>query len=415
MRIVQISPYSWDAPGGVQVHIAQLSRHLRDLGHEVLVLAPGEHPGFHDGARIVGRPYAVRVNGSVARLCFSRRSAHVVGKALDIFGPDVIHVHDPLTPSTSMLGVLLKTAPVVATFHSYFARDHFEGRVYTALAPLLRPVWRRVDRRIAVSEAARESVCSRMGDAAPVGIIPNGADVDVFARATPAALPPGRKLLFVGRLEPRKGFPVAVRAFGMLAHEFPDLQLVVVGTGDDASVVQALAPEARARVHMLGKVTNEVLPTIHRVSDVFISPATGSESFGIVLVEAMAAGLPVVASDIAGYREVARPHGRTPAEGEALLVTPSDALALAAGVRRVLTEPGLAAELGARARVRARAFAWGNIVERLETVYDSVVVRERMVPRAREVERPITAVRETGVAPEGTPARAPALGQPESR
>jgi phosphatidylinositol alpha-mannosyltransferase len=385
MRIVQISPYSWDAPGGVQVHIGQLSRHLRERGHDVLVLAPGDQPGFREHARIVGRPYAVSVNGSVARLCFSRRSARVIAKALDVFGPDVIHVHDPLTPSTSMLGVLQKTAPVVATFHSYFARDHFEGKVYTALAPLLRPVWRRVDRHLAVSAAARDSVCSRMRDDTRVDIIPNGADVDVFARAKPAVLPPGRRLLFVGRLEPRKGFPVAVKAFALLAQEFADLQLVVVGDGADRPGVETLPPEIRGRVLMLGKVSNDALPTFHHAADVFISPATGSESFGIVLVEAMAVGVPVVASDIAGYRDVARQNT------EALLVSPSDPHALAQGVRRVLQDPALAQRLRRNGQLRARTFAWENIVERIEGVYDGLVVRERRV-RRHEVEQPLTRV-----------------------
>ena len=384
MRIVQISPYSWDVPGGVQVHIGQLSHHLRERGHDVVVLAPGESPGFRDGARIVGRPYPVHVNGSVARLCFSRRSSRVVRKALEVFTPDVIHVHDPLTPSTSMLGVLHKTAPVVATFHSYFARDHFEGRVYSAIAPLLRPVWHKVDRRLAVSTAARHSVCSRMGDA-PVEIVPNGADVAVFAAAAPAQLPPGRRLLFVGRLEPRKGFPVAVRAFAMLAPQYPDLQLVVVGDGQEHRAVNELPAELRDRVHMMGRVSYEALPTYHKASDIFVSPATGSESFGIVLVEAMAAGLPLVASDIAGYREVAR-DGK-----EGLLVRPSDPGALARGVKRLLDSPALAAALGEGGAVRARAFAWDRIIDRLESVYDSLIIRERR-PLPVEVTRPLTTV-----------------------
>lgn len=385
MRIVQISPYSWDAPGGVQVHVGQLSHHLRERGHDVLVLAPGDKPGFREDARIVGRPYAVHVNGSVARLCFSRRSSRVVRKALAVFRPDIIHVHDPLTPSTAMLGVIHRNAPVVATFHSYFARDHFEGRVYTAIAPLLKPVWRRVNRRLAVSEAARHSVCSRMGHA-PVEIVPNGADVEIFAEAQPATdLPPGRRLLFVGRLEPRKGFPVAVRAFAELADDYPDLHLVVVGDGEQRSAIDALPPSVRARVRMLGKVSYEALPTYHRASDIFVSPATGSESFGIVLVEAMAAGLPLVASDIAGYREVAR-H-----ECEGLLVGPSDPAALAAGVRRILDNPELARELGENGFRRSRSFAWDRIIDRLEAVYDGLLEPTRRAALT-EVVRPIPAV-----------------------
>jgi phosphatidylinositol alpha-mannosyltransferase len=388
MRIVQTSPYSWDAPGGVQVHIAQLSHHLRERGHDVLVLAPGDRPGFRDGARVVGRPYAVRVNGSIARICSSPRSSRIVRKALVAFRPDVIHVHDPTNPSTSMLAVWHKTAPVVATFHSYFARDHFEGRVYTAIAPLLRPVWDRIDRRLAVSEAARDSVCSRLGFV-PMEIVPNGADVDRFARAAPATLPPGRILLFVGRLEPRKGFPVAVKAFAQLAPRYPDLRLVVVGAGEQAKAVDALPADVRARVHMLGSVPNDVLPTYHRAADLFVSPATGNESFGIVLVEAMAAGLPLVASDIPGYREVAR-HER-----EGLLVAPSDPAALTAGVCRVLDEPGLAQRLGANGRERAKAFSWDHIIDRLETVYAELAPVGRRAPKT-EIERELTPVIDNG-------------------
>ncbi len=363
------------------MHIGQLSRHLRERGHDVLVLAPGENPGFQEGARVVGRPVAVRVNGSVAKLCMSARSSQVVRRALEVFRPDVIHVHDPLAPSTSMLGVLHHTAPVVATFHSYFARDHFEGRIYTAVAPLLQPVWRRIQKRIAVSAAARASVCSRMGWH-PIEIIPNGADIGRFANAISASLPPGRKLLFVGRLEPRKGFPVAVRAFERLAAEHRDLQLIVVGDGAERSAIDHLSPEIRRRVHMMGRVSDEELPSFHKASDIFISPATGQESFGIVLVEAMAAGLPVVASDIAGYREVTR-HG-----SEGLLVAPSDAESLAAGVRQLLHDPALALTLGAAGSIRARTFSWEQIIDRIEDAYRST--SGSVVRRATsDTERPI--------------------------
>lgn len=401
MRIIQISPYSWDAPGGVQVHIRQLSRHLRERGHDVLVLAPGEHPGIRDGARIVGRPVAISVNGSVARLCFSRRSAHLVRKAFAVFRPDVIHVHDPLTPSTSMLGILNRNAPTVATFHSYFTREHFEGRLYSVLAPFLRPVWRRVDRRVAVSEAAKESVCSRMG-AARIDIVPNGADIDVFASAEPAELPPGRRLLFVGRLEPRKGFPVAVEAFAQLASRYPDLQLVVVGDGDDRTAVNALPTSLRARVLMQGRVSDEMLPRFHRAADVFISPATGQESFGIVLVEAMAAGLPLVASDIPGYREVAR-H-----DCEGVLVAPSNATALASGIARVLDDRAFASRLGKAGSERANAFTWDKIIDRLEVIYEDLSSGRRGPPleRVRALPRSVEphGTRETERAP--TPAAA---------
>ncbi|MBV6522090.1 MAG: Phosphatidyl-myo-inositol mannosyltransferase [Gemmatimonadaceae bacterium] len=333
------------------------------------MIAPGDEPLVRNDVHLVGHTFPVQVNGSVARLCFSPSSSRRIRRVLAAFRPQIVHVHDPLSPSTSMLATLHAKAPVVATFHSYFAREHLEGRIYTAVAPLLRPVWRRVDRRVAVSNAARFSVCSRMGSA-PVLIVPNGADIDTFANAPRAALPPGRRLLFVGRLEPRKGFPIAVRAFAALATDFPDLQLVVIGDGADRNAVAELEPTVRDRVHMLGRVPDGSLPTYHQAADIFISPATGQESFGIVLVEAMAAGLPIVASDIPGYREVAR-------DGvEGLLVAPADPAALAEGVRTLLERPELATTLGARAARRSREFAWDNIIDRLEDVYAELAGRD---------------------------------------
>jgi phosphatidylinositol alpha-mannosyltransferase len=365
MRIIQISPYSWDAPGGVQSHILQLARHLEARGHEVLVLAPGDRPRRQQGVRIVGRAVPLRVNGSVAPICFSRLSSRLVERAFEKFLPDVIHVHEPLNPSTSMLGVWLANAPIVATFHANVPRGSVQSTAYGAMARLLRPVWDRIDRRIAVSEAARKSVCSRMGEG-DIEIVPNGADVDVFASAPPAALPAGRKLLFVGRLEPRKGFPVALRAFELLAPTYPDLRLVVVGDGPDRGAIEALDATLSSRVHMVGRVSATELPTYHRAAQLFLAPATGSESFGIVLVEAMAAGLPVVASDIPGYRDVTR-------DGvEGVLVPPDDPAALATAVARLLDAPALARSLGEAGARRARLFDWNAIVDRLLEIYDEV-------------------------------------------
>ena len=374
MRIVQVSPYSWDAPGGVQIHIRQLSHQLRQRGHDVLVLAPGDVPGMREDALIVGRTFTMWANGSVAKVCLSPRALRRVRRAFDDFAPDVIHVHEPFAPGISVQAVLSATAPVVGTFHSYFAHDTFEGFIYAAVTPLLRSIWRRVDARIAVSQAARFSAASRLGPG-KFQILPNGAEVDHFASAKAATnVPQGRRLLFVGRLEPRKGLPFAIRAFEQLAPDYPDLSLIVVGDGPERHAVDALSPALRERVHMMGTVTYDALPTYHKAADIFISPATGAESFGIVLVEAMAAGLPVVASDIPGYREVAR-HGK-----EGLLVKPSDAAALAAGIRTLLDDPAQAARLGENGFERSRVFAWDSIIDQLETVYESLAKLPRKEP-----------------------------------
>lgn len=366
MRIIQVSPYSWDAPGGVQIHIRQLTKHLQERGHEVLVLAPGDVPGEREHVHIVGRTFTTFSNGSVAKISISPRTLAALTREMRAFAPDVVHVHEPFCPGISLKAVWSAPAPVVGTFHSYFDRETTEGRIYTAVAPLLRPIWRRVDRRVAVSQAARHSAKGRLGKG-DVKILPNGVEVERFATAAPARdLPPGRKLLFVGRLEPRKGLPFAMQAFGQLADRYPDLSLVVIGDGPERAAVSAVPERWRSRVHMLGKVSYEALPTYHRAADIFISPATGAESFGIVLVEAMAAGLPIVASNIPGYREVAR-DGR-----ESLLVAPSDADALAHGIARLLDHPQEAARLGANGALRALDYAWDHIIDELELLYESL-------------------------------------------
>ena len=366
LRIVQVCPYSWDVPGGVQVHVRELSAHLRQLGHDVRVLAPGHRRGQQGDALIVGRAVPVRGNGSVARICFGPQVGVVVARALREAAPDIIHVHEPLVPSVSMHAVLNANAPVVATFHSNVGPERVSSLWFKLAAPMVRPVWNRLARRIAVSEAARHSVTSRMGDGDLV-IVPNGVDVDRFANARPAALAPGRHLLFVGRLEERKGFPVAVAAFAELARVYADLRLLVIGDGSERDAVEALEPPVRSRVDMLGRVDDERLASYLKAADLYLGPATGGESFGIVLAEAMAAGLPIVASDIDGYRDVAR-------DGlEALLVLPGDVNALVAAVREILDDQRLAASLGGGGARRAREFDWDSVTARLVDVYRGVL------------------------------------------
>lgn len=370
LRIMQVSPYSWDVPGGVQVHVKELSAHLRDLGHEVGILAPGRRRGRREDAWIVGRAVPVRGNGSVARISFGPQVGNVVGRALREFRPDIIHVHEPLVPSVSMHAVLNANAPVVATFHSNVAPERVSSLWFALAAPLVRPVWNKLARRIAVSEAARQSVTSRMGDG-DLLVVPNGVAVDRFAAAQPAPLGTGRHLLFVGRLEERKGFRVAVQAFARLAGLYPDLRLLVIGDGSERDAVDDLPPPVQDRVAMLGRVDDQRLASYLKAADVYIGPATGGESFGIVLAEAMAAGLPIVASDIPGYRDVAR-NGL-----EALLVPPGDPDALVAAVRRLLDDPALAISLGECGTARAHDFAWDSVTERLVEVYRAVLATAR--------------------------------------
>ncbi len=363
MKILLVCPYDWHAPGGVQVHVRQLADELGSRGHRTTILAPGSRPSEDAGVRIVGRPVRVPYRGTVAPISFSPGSWRRIRSAMRSFDPDVIHAHEPLTPSTSMLAVLAASAPVVATFHASLDRS----RLMELAGPVLRQVSGRIDAAVAVSEAAA-AFLRRVVDV-PLEIVPNGVDVRAFAHpGRPVeGLPAGPKILWVNRLDPQKGFEIMLRAFEELASEIPDVHLLVAGDGRDRVLLRSLPSELRSRILRLGTVPHAELPRYHAAADVAVSPATGQESFGIVLVEAMAAGVPVVASDIAGYREVVR-------DGvDGLLVPPNDANALAAAIRRVLSEPELAATLAAAGRTRAETFSWQAVAPRLEAVYDRVI------------------------------------------
>jgi phosphatidylinositol alpha-mannosyltransferase len=367
VKILLVCPYDWEAPGGVQVHVRQLAAELRTRGHRTTILAPGSRPSEDSGVRIVGRPVRLPYRGTVAPISFSPGAWRRIRSAMRSFQPDLIHAHEPLTPSTSMLAVLAAEAPVVATFHASLDRS----RLMELAGPALRQVSGRIDAAVAVSDAAASFV--RRVVRVPLEIVPNGVDVRAFSEpGRPVeGLPAGPKILWVNRLDPQKGFEIMLRAFERLASEVGDVHLLVAGDGRDRVLLRSLPGDLRSRILRLGTIPHEALPRYQAAADVFVSPATGQESFGIVLVEAMAAGVPVVASDIEGYREVVR-------DGvDGLLVPPNDPNALAAAIRRVLSEPELAAALKTEGRSRAQAFSWQEVAPRLEAVYDRVLSATR--------------------------------------
>lgn len=366
MRIALACPYAWDDPGGVQVHVRELAAHMIAKGHDVCVLAPVRGRATEPWVRAIGRPVDIPYNASNAPIDPRPWSLRRVRDALAAFRPDVVHVHEPFTPSTAMWATLAARAPVVATFHSGAERS----RLYDLAAPVIRLIERRIVVRIAVSRVAERAAAARVGG--PFEVVPNGADAERFASAAPADLGQGTKLLFVGRLDERKGFPTAVRAFAQLAPDRPDLRLVVVGDGPQRSAVEALSPDIRARVRMLGAVPNVDLPPYYAACDLYLGTSVGGESFGIVLVEALAAGLPVVASDIAGYDEVV-------SDGvEGLLVPPRDPEAVARAAATILDDPGLAARLASAGRKRAATFDWSVVAARLEELYARAIAIGRL-------------------------------------
>lgn len=366
MRVGLVCPYTWEVPGGVQQHVHDLARALHTSGHEASVLAPTEKPDFLLPHVVsAGRAVPVPYNGSVARLAFGPRAAGRVRRWLREGRFDVLHVHEPTAPSLSLLTCWVAEEPIVATCHTANPRS----RAMTAAAAVLRTALERVHTRIAVSEAARQTLVRHLGGEAV--LIPNGIAVGDYARAAarPRHLKRGGGLLgFLGRLdEPRKGLPVLLRAFDQVARHRPQARLLLVGPGDAAPALRHLAPEARSRVLALGQVSaTEKVDALASV-DVFCAPNLGGESFGIVLAEAMAAGAPVVASDLPAFRAVL-------AEGSAGALFPvGDEAALARTVVELLDDPQRRRRLAETALRAVRAYDWSTVAADIVRVYEEVV------------------------------------------
>ncbi|MCM2429523.1 glycosyltransferase family 4 protein [Streptomyces sp. RKAG337] len=377
MRIGIVCPYSWDVPGGVQFHIRDLAEHLIKLGHEVSVLAPADDetplpPYVVSAGRAVPVPY----NGSVARLNFGFLSAARVRRWLHDGGFDVIHIHEPTSPSLGLLACWAAQGPIVATFHTSNPRS----RAMIAAYPILQPALEKIRARIAVSEYARRTLVEHLGGDAVV--IPNGVDVDFFATAEAEpewqsegarstaldGVPrPGGTIGFIGRIdEPRKGLPALMRALPKIIAERPDTRLLVAGKGDEKEAVEALPEHLRGQVEFLGMVSDRDKARLLRSVDLYVAPNTGGESFGIILVEAMSAGAPVLASDLDAFRQVLDGG----AAGELFPVEDADALAAAAV--RLLGDPKRLAELRELGSRHVRRFDWSTVGADILSVYETV-------------------------------------------
>lgn len=299
MRIGIVCPYSWDVPGGVQFHIRDLAEYFIRLGHEVSVLAPADDdtplpPYVVSAGRAVPVPY----NGSVARLNFGFLSAARVRRWLHEGAFDVIHIHEPTSPSLGLLTCWAAQGPIVATFHTSNPRS----RAMIAAYAILQAALEKISARIAVSEYARRTLVEHLGGDAVV--IPNGVDVDFFADAEPRPEWQGDTIGFIGRIdEPRKGLPVLMRALPGILAARPQTRLLVAGRGDEEEAVESLPKELRSRVEFLGMISDEDKARFLRSVDLYVAPNTGGESFGIILVEAMSAGAPVLASDLDAFAQ----------------------------------------------------------------------------------------------------------------
>jgi phosphatidylinositol alpha-mannosyltransferase len=363
VRVGLVCPYSLEVAGGVQNHVVDLAETLLGAGHEVSVLAPADDDA-HLPAHVVpaGRAVPVPYNGSVARVAFGPRAAARTRRWLREGDFDVVHVHEPTTPSVSLIALAASPVPVVATFHTATERS----RAMAAASGVLRPALEKTAGRIAVSEVARRTVVQHLGGDAVV--IPNGVFVSRFTGLRDPGRVPGREpvVVFLGRFgEPRKGLSVLLAAFAELLDSHPSARLVVAGHGDVLAAARAVPADVRERVQFVGPVDDGERSRLLAEADVFVAPNLGGESFGIILVEAMAAGAPVVASDLPAFRAVCE-DGRLGRH-----VRTGDAADLAQGLRETLDEPGARdrADLAARAVWR---YDWSTVTAQVVAVYDAV-------------------------------------------
>ncbi|RZS89446.1 phosphatidylinositol alpha-mannosyltransferase [Motilibacter rhizosphaerae] len=364
MRVGLVCPYAWDVPGGVQFHVRDLAERLLELGHEVSVLAPADDElPLPDYVVPAGRAVPVPYNGSVARLVFGPLSAARVRRWLATGEFDVVHIHEPATPSLSLLTCWAADGPLVGTFHTASLRS----RAYSAFYPVLYPALEKLSARIAVSEDARRTVVEHIGGDAVV--IPNGVVVDAFARAAPREEWRGADgtVAFLGRLdEPRKGLPTLLAAWPAVLAELPHARLLVGGRGDLDAASALLPAGTQGSVRFLGQLDDADKAAMLRTADVYAAPNTGGESFGIVLAEAMAAGAAVVASDLPAFTRVLE-GGRA-----GVLVPVEDPASLAAALVAVLRDGELRRSVQSEAAVAVRRYDWSVVAADVLAVYETV-------------------------------------------
>ncbi len=375
MKIALVSPYDFAHPGGVINHIRALDAEFTRLGHEVRIIAPASRPLPDLGRRFInmGNPRPIPASGSICRISLSVHLAPHIKEVLRQEQFDVVHLHEPFMPMLCSAMLRFSNGVNIGTFHAAAGRPGYGlGKPVTTY--LLRRRARKLKGHIAVSPAARQFAEQHIKG--EFVVIPNGVNTAHFSPEA-APLPQYRdgklNIVFVGRLEARKGVKYLIEAFARLQQDLPQSRLLIVGPGTRLRrQCEAQAGFLGLRdVVFVGPVAYDELPRYYRTADIFCSPATGRESFGMVLLEAMASGVPIVATDIEGYRNVVT-AGR-----EGLLVPPRDAPALAQALGRLAASPALRAELGRRGVVTARRYDWAIVASQVLRYYEQVLMQSK--------------------------------------
>lgn len=363
-RIGIVCPYGWDTPGGVQSHVGDLAEYLIRQGHYVSVLAPAiDEENLPDYVTSAGRPISIPYNGAVARVLFGPIAASRVRHWINNGSFDVLHLHEPAIPSISLLACWAAEGPMVGTFHAAAKRQ----KVTFAVAPILEPVIEKLTARIAVSEAARETLTEHLETDAIV--VPNGIYADRYRDGVVDPRWTGNTLGFIGRFEEtRKGLDVLVNALPSIIGQYPDVKVFVAGPGDKDAFLKNVDSEMHSRFTFLGRISEEEKANFLTSVSLYIAPNTGGESFGIILAEALAGGASVVASDIPAFDSLLG-HGMygTLFQSE----NPDD---LAKKVIDLLGNEGERREIAARGKLYAQEFDWDVVAEKIYDVYEMAMV-----------------------------------------
>jgi phosphatidylinositol alpha-mannosyltransferase len=376
LKIGIVCPYGWDTPGGVQIHIKELSQWLIAKGHEVSVLAPVTDEGQNIEPWVVsaGRPISIPYNGAIAKVIFGPLASSRVKQWIANGNFDLLHLHEPAIPSLSLLAGWAGDGPMVATFHAAANPQ----KVANAIGTMLDPLIERITAKIAVSEIARETLKDRFDTEAVV--IPNGIDTSKFEGIgvrSEWALP--NTLGFIGRFdEPRKGLAVLLAAIPKIAHKVPNLRILVAGPGNASDFEKLVAPELRERITFLGRISEIEKAQFFKSVSLYIAPNTGGESFGIILAEAMAAKTPIVASDLPAFTKLLD-NGSAGA-----LFASENSDDLADTIIKLLDNQEMREKIAIAGYEKAKSFDWDSVGDQILSVYEMALAGNTKVSLASE-------------------------------
>jgi len=368
MRILQVTPYDFSIPSGVNNIIKSITLELSNLGHDVHVLAPSskkiDHPSinfFPIKARIIKIPF----NGSISKIVISPFVFFQVKTILKKFKPDIVHVHNPFVPLLTTAVLYYSKAVNIGSFHSY--RDSM--KIYGLAKPFLRLIFNRLDGKIAVSNAAKRLHNKYFPQ--DYTIISNGVSFDIFniekAKAFPEYQDGKYNILFIGRSDKRKGFDYLLKAMPLIKENIFNVRLLVSGPFDSNKInkYRAYAQKHSLDIKFLGCLSDSDLARLYASCDIFCAPSTGGESFGLILLEAMAMKKPIIASNIDGYNEVVH-------DGiQGILVPPADSKFLAKAIVKLLYDPSLQTRMGKEGYKKANLYTYDKIAKRMQQYYYS--------------------------------------------